>query len=64
MSEVLVVASKVKKYIKQNGDCNTSAETLDALSKAVVRLCQNGVEKAKSEGRKTVMARDIQVDHL
>lgn len=64
MAEVLVVTSKVKKFIKDSGDCNTSAETVEALSKAVEALCKRGIENAKSDGRKTVMARDISVDHL
>lgn len=64
MAEVLVVTSKVKKHIKENGSCNTSAETIDALSKAVEALCQRGIENAKADGRKTVMARDISGDHL
>lgn len=64
MSEVLVVTSKVKKFIKEKGDCNTSAETIDVLSKAVEALCQRGIDSAKNDGRKTVMARDIPVEHL
>lgn len=64
MADVLVVTSKVKKYIKEKGGCNTSSETVEVLSKAVERLCQKGVESAKSDGRKTVMARDIIIDHL
>lgn len=64
MADVLVVTSKVKKYIKEKGECNTSAETIDVLSRAVEALCQRGVESAKKDGRKTVMARDIVIDHL
>jgi histone H3/H4 len=64
MSEVLVVTSKVKKLIKDKGGCNTSGETIEMLSKAVERLCQKGIDAAKADGRKTVMARDIAVDHL
>lgn len=64
MAEVLVVTSKVKKYIKEKGGCNTSAETVDVLSKAVEALCEKGIESAKADGRKTVMARDIVIDHL
>ena len=64
MSEVLVVASKVKKYIKEKGGCNTSSDTIEQLSKAVGKLCMKGAESAKSNGRKTVMDRDIPVDHL
>ena len=64
MTDVLVVTSKVKKLIKEKGDCNTSSETVDVLSKAIERLCQKGIESAKADGRKTVMARDIVIDHL
>lgn len=63
MADVLVVTSKVKKYIKEKGGCNTSSETIEVLSKAVEELCQNGLERAKSDGRKTVMARDIDPNH-
>lgn len=63
-AETLVVTSKVKKYIKEKGDCNTSGETIEALSKAVEKLCERGLEAAKADGRKTVMARDIVVDHI
>lgn len=64
MSDVLVVTSKVKKFIKESGNCNTSSETVAVLSKAVEILCRKGVESAKADGRKTVMARDIVIDHL
>ncbi len=64
MTEVLVVTSKVKKFIKDKGVCNTSSETIEVLSKAVEALCEKGIESAKADGRKTVMARDIVIDHL
>jgi histone H3/H4 len=64
MADVLVVTSKVKKYIKEQAGCNTSSETIDQLSKAVEVLCKKGVESAKADGRKTVMARDIVIDHI
>ena len=64
MEYILVVTSKVKKYIKEKGQMNTSAETIDVLSKAVEKLCAKGMESAKADGRKTVMARDIIIDHI
>ena len=64
MSDILVVTSKVKKYIKEKGQMNTSAETIDILSKAMEKLCAKGIESAKADGRKTVMARDIIIDHI
>jgi len=64
MADVLVVTSKVKKFIKDKYGFNTSAETIQVLSKAVEALCQKGSDAAKADGRKTVMARDIVIDHL
>ncbi len=63
-ADVYVVTSKVKKLIKEHGGCNTSAETVAVLSEAVKRLCAKGIDSAKADGRKTVMARDIVIDHL
>ena len=63
-ADILVVTSKVKKYIKEKGQMNTSAETIDILSKAMEKLCAKGIESAKADGRKTVMARDIIIDHI
>lgn len=62
--EVLVVTSKVKKLIKEKGQMNTSAEIVPVLSKAIEQLCLKGIESAKADGRKTVMARDINIDHI
>jgi histone H3/H4 len=59
MSEILVVASKVKSFIKANGECNTSGETIEALSKAIEAVLLTAIQNAKADGRKTVMARDI-----
>ncbi len=62
MSDILVVTSKVKKLIKEKGGMNTSGETIDQLSKAIEQLCLKGIESAKNDKRKTVMARDISLD--
>jgi len=62
--EVLVVTSKVKKLIKEKGEMNTSAATVEILSKAIEKLCLKGIESAKADGRKTVMDRDIIIDHI
>jgi len=61
MSEALVVTSKVKKYIKDKADMNTSASTVDALTKMVEKALDQAIEHAKNEGRKTVMDRDFPV---
>jgi hypothetical protein len=57
--EVLVVISKVKAYIRAKSSMNTSDAVTEALSDLVRATCDQAIEKAKSEGRKTVMARDI-----
>jgi histone H3/H4 len=63
MADVLVVASKVRSYIKEKGECNTASETIDALSGAVEKVLDKAIEAAKAQGRKTVMARDIAVPY-
>jgi hypothetical protein len=57
--EVLVVASKVKGYIKDKSGMNTSASVFDALSDRIRALCDAAVESARNDGRKTVMDRDF-----
>ena len=58
--EVLVVASKVKNYIREkSGGMNTSATVMDALTMKVRQLCEQAINNAKSDGRKTVMDRDF-----
>ena len=64
MSEVLVVASKVKSYIKEKSEMNTSGSVPEELSKRLALLLDKAIENAKADGRKTVMARDIVIDHL
>ena len=58
-SEVIVVASKVKAYIKSQGDMKTSANVLQTLSDRIRTLCDEAMESARSDGRKTVLDRDI-----
>jgi histone H3/H4 len=57
--EVLVVASKIKSYIKDKGDMKTSANVLDVLSDRLRALCDQAIESARSDGRKTVLDRDF-----
>ncbi len=57
--EVLVVASKLKAYIRAQSGMNTSSAVMDAVSRKVRKMCDEAIEHAKSEGRKTVMDRDF-----
>ena len=58
-NEVLVVASKVKNYIKDNGEMKTSSSVLKVLSDRIRSLCQQAIENARNDGRKTVLDRDF-----
>jgi histone H3/H4 len=57
--EVLVVASKLKNYIKSKSGMNTSAAVMGVLSDRLRQLCDQAIESAKRDGRKTVMDRDF-----
>ena len=58
--EVLIVASKLKNYIRAKSEMNTSAAVTDVLSDKIRELCDQAIENAKRDGRKTVMDRDFQ----
>jgi len=58
--DVLVVASKVKAYIKSVSGMNTSAAVMEVLSQRLRQITDQAIENAKREGRKTVMDRDFQ----
>jgi len=57
--DILVVTSKIKKHIREKAQFNTSAEFIAKMSKVVEDYCNEAIELAKSDGRKTVMERDI-----
>ncbi len=57
--DILVVASKLKKYIKDKHGLNTSANVMPALSNILRVACDRAVESAMQEGRKTLMDRDF-----
>ncbi len=59
MSDVLVVTSKVKGFIKDQSQMNTSGTVPNELSERIRQLCLKAIENAKADGRKTVMDRDI-----
>jgi hypothetical protein len=57
--EVLVVVTKVRKYIADRSGMNTSAGLYDILTEKVKRICDLAIEEARAQGRKTVMDRDV-----
>lgn len=57
--DILVIASKLKKYIRESAGMSTSAAILEILSEKIRTLCDEAAAKAKADGRKTVMDRDF-----
>ncbi len=57
--EVLVVVSKVKNYVRSKSDMNTSGGVANKLSDILRHLCDEAIERARRDGRKTIMDRDF-----
>ncbi|HXU00109.1 MAG TPA: hypothetical protein VN903_03915 [Polyangia bacterium] len=57
--EILVVVSKVKKYIRDRSDMNTSDAVAEALGAHVRKVCDDAIRNAVRDGRKTVLDRDV-----
>lgn len=57
--EILVIASRLKEYIRQRYGMNTSDGVLEPLSDALRRLADRAVIHARDDGRKTVLDRDL-----
>lgn len=58
-NEVLIIASRLKEYIQAKSEYNTAAAVMDVLSDHVRRLCDEAIDHARAEGRKTVLDRDF-----
>ncbi len=58
-TEVLIVASRLKDYVKAVSGYNTSESVLGPLSEIVRQEVNKAVEKAREDGRKTVLGRDV-----
>ena len=57
--ETLVVVSKVKDFIRAKSEMNTSQSAMDVLSDFIRAHCEDAIQRAKEEGRKTVLDRDF-----
>jgi hypothetical protein len=60
--EILVVASKLKAYIKQASGFSTSDRVLPKLSDALRKICDESIENARRAEQQTVMGRDVPRD--
>lgn len=58
--DILIVASKLKSFVKESSGLNTSADVLNQLSVIVRDLSTKAILNARKDGRKTLMARDFQ----
>ena len=61
MSDVLVVTSKVKKYIKETAGMNCAGNVPAELSNIVRAVCDAAIAAAAKDRRKTVKDRDVSV---
>lgn len=58
MSDVLVVASKVKAYVKDNSeDFRTSGDVMEKLTTIVQRALDDAIRECGDKGMKTVQAK-------
>lgn len=58
--DVLIVASKLKAYVKAQSGMSTSDGVFEVLSKHLRQLCDRAAQHANTAGRKTVMDRDFE----
>ena len=57
--DVLIVVSKLKKYIRDRSGMNTSDAIADVLAEHVRSICDEAIRAAARDGRKTVLDRDV-----
>ncbi|HEY8142817.1 MAG TPA: hypothetical protein VIG06_09100 [Kofleriaceae bacterium] len=57
--DILVVVSKLKKYVRAKSGMNTSDNVMGVLSDILRKVCDRAIQKAAEEGRKTVLDRDF-----
>jgi hypothetical protein len=57
--EILVIASRLKDYVRSKSAMNTSDAVLDVLSDKLRALCDDAIKRAREAGRSTVLERDF-----
>ena len=57
--EILVVQSKVRDFLKSQGDYNIGSDLVAAVSGRVETVLKDAARRAKENGRKTIQARDV-----
>jgi hypothetical protein len=57
--EILIIASRLKQYVRACSGMNTSDSVMEVLSRRVRALCDDAILRAREDGRKTLMDRDF-----
>ncbi len=57
--EILIIASRLKNYIKARSGMNTSDGVLEPLSDILREICDEAIDEARRKERRTVLERDI-----
>jgi len=57
--DILVVVSKLKKYIKLRSGLNTSDSVMSVLSDEIRRICDQAIKVSVQRDRKTILDRDL-----
>lgn len=57
--DVLVIASRLKEFINEQSEFNTSADVMKVLSMHIRHVAMQGIDNARAAGRKTVMEQDL-----
>jgi hypothetical protein len=58
-SDILIVVSKLKKYIRERSQMSTADAVAEALSDHVRAVADEAIRTAAADGRKTVLERDV-----
>ena len=58
-TDILVVASKLKDYVRERAGFNTSDRVMLVLSDVLRKLCDQAVQSARKSGRDTVIDLDL-----
>jgi histone H3/H4 len=56
---MLTIRSQVKELLKEAGTQNMSADFMDQLDKKVEQMILESVSRARENGRRTVMGKDL-----
>ena len=57
----MIIKSTIRKYVNSKG-CNISSEVLNkTLNNTLKKILDKGIEKAKTENRKTIKPKDVSI---